>query len=95
MQTLLFWNDQSQSYFICGLTSASFALHHCTFFLYVFRMANLKQKFGGLAAQLEGDASSFQVSAGSTMALVSSSSEEKLYLQPVTHPKPSRSVPTW
>ena len=48
--------------------------------MYVFRMANLKQKFGGLAAQLEGDASSFQVSAGSTMALVSSSSEEKLYL---------------
>ena len=82
MQTLLFWYDQSQSYFICGLTSASFALHHCTFFffMYVFRMANLKQKFGGLAAQLEGDASSFQVSAGSTMALVSSSSEEKLYL---------------
>ena len=45
-------------------------------------MANLKQKFGGLAAQLEGDASSFQVTAESTMALVSSSSEEKIV--PVT-----------
>ena len=32
-------------------------------------MANLKQKFGGLAAQLEGDASSFQVKARLTMAL--------------------------
>ena len=39
-------------------------------------MADLKQKFGGLAAQLEGDASAFQVTAGSTMALVSSSSDE-------------------
>ena len=31
LQTLPFWYDQSQSYFIFGLTRASFALHHCTF----------------------------------------------------------------
>ena len=33
-------------------------------------------KFGGPAAQLEGDASSFQVKARLTIALVSPSSEE-------------------
>ena len=44
--------------------------------LFSFEYPSKMVKFGGPAAQLEGDASSFQVKARLTIALVSPSSEE-------------------